>query len=290
MGVYYTHCLIPKQNTIRPTPDQLVALIGAWVDKAFIVGPEGLPAWARTGSNQSMADTGACFRTEPPLPGSQIKQEPPHPEPPKSFWSGLFGSPQPKRQPVDLRTPFSIPPVGAALTALSQPDALIQWAPNPNAAYPMDTVAAFPAEPHNISIELADDFLNPRTDPYGNIGEDAKQLDGICPCGHNLEYDGAIHWRDTRRIRRVCPACGQSFRPQDHFAEIVDGATGAKIPCPGGHCRRFAINIDFGKDLPVHGRGADGELIDAKPRTSELFLKTCETALGFELVGFNDYG
>src|SRR6266702_1952792 len=166
MGVYYSHCLIPTKNTMRPAPEQLVALIVAWVDKGFVVGPEGISAWARTGPNQSMADAGACFRTDPPL-GSQITQEQPQPAPPKSFWSRLLGSPQTTRQPVDRRTPFSIPPVGVSLTALSQPDALIQWAPNPNAAYPMDTVAVPPAEPHMISIELADDFLNPQTDPSG---------------------------------------------------------------------------------------------------------------------------
>jgi len=289
MGVYYSHCLIPRDRTTRPAPEQLVALIAAWVDKGFIVGPEGISAWERTGSNQSMADTGACFRTDPALLGSQIKQEPPQLEPPKSFLSRLFGNPEPTWQPVDIRTPFSIPPVGLSLKALSQPDALIQWAPNPNAAYPMETVAVPPADPHSISIELADDFLNPRTDPYGSIGEDTKQLDGICPCGHDLEYEGAIDWLETRRIRRVCPSCGQLFRPQDHFAEIVDPATGAKIPYPGGHCRRFAINIYFGKDLPNYIRDAHGELIDAKPRTSDLFLKTSETALGFELVGFDDF-
>ena len=146
-----------------------------------------------------------------------------------------------------------------------------------------------PADPHSISIELADDFLNPRTDPYGSIGEDPKQLDGICPCGHDLEYEGTIDWREARRIRRICPACGQFFRPQDHLAEIVDGATGANIPYPGGHCRRFAIKIDFGRDLPVYRPGAHGDLIDAKPKISDLFLKTCETALGFELIGFDDF-
>jgi len=288
MGVYYSHCLIPKQNTIRPAPEQLVALIAAWVDKGFIVGPEGISARDRTGSNQSMADTGACFRTDPALLGSQIKQEPPQLEPPKSFLSRLFGSPKPTRQPVDTRTPFSIPPVGLSLKALSQPDALIQWAPNPNAAYPMDTVADPPAQPHTISIELADNFLNPYTDPYG-IGQDTKQLDGICPCGHGLEYEAAISWLETRRIRRICPACGQSFRPQDHFAEIVDDATGAKIPFPGGHCRRFAISIYFGKDHPTYRRNASGELIDAKPKASDIFLKACETALGFELIGLDDF-
>jgi hypothetical protein len=135
----------------------------------------------------------------------------------------------------------------------------------------MDTVADPPAEPHMISLELADDFLNPNTDGYG-MGQDTKQLDATCPCGHDLEYRGTVDWLETRRIRRICPACGQSFRPQDHPAEIVNPATGAKIPFPGGHCRRFAITIDFGRDHPIYRHDASGELIDAQPKASDLFL------------------
>jgi hypothetical protein len=187
-------------------------------------------------------------------------------------------------------TPFSIPPDGVSWTALSQPDALILCSPNPDALYPMDTVAAHPVvEPHSISIELSDDYINPLTDQYGSIDGDAKQVDGICACGRDLNYEASIEWIDSRRIRRICPECHQPFRPQDHAAEIVDGATGAKIPQPGGLCRRFAISIYFGRDLPVYRRDASGELISAKPKTSNLFLRTCETALGFELNGFDDY-
>jgi hypothetical protein len=47
MGIYYSHCLIPKDNTIRPAPERVAALIEAWIEKRFVVGPESLPAWMR---------------------------------------------------------------------------------------------------------------------------------------------------------------------------------------------------------------------------------------------------
>ena len=41
--------------------------------------------------------------------------------------------------------------------------------------------------------------------------------------------------------------------------------------------------------MPIYLRAANGELIDAKPRVSEIFLKTCIDALGIELKGFDNY-
>jgi hypothetical protein len=296
MGVYYSHCLIPKDNTIRPAPDRIVALVEGWVANGFVVDPENLSAQEAERRDRPMAETGACFKTEPPL-ASPVKEEP-HPEPAKTFWSRLFGSPQkPVRPPEpNPKRPFSIPPVGDSLAALSQPYALIEWAANPNAIYPMQTLTqaigeghldadGHPDFPHELRIELSEDFVNPRTDSYG----DAKQIEAICGCGRDLSYQGKAAWSGTDRIFRACPDCGLFFRPQDHPAEIVDGETGEAILQPGGLCHRFAIIIDFGKDFPIYIRNASRDLVVAKPRASDLFLSTCSTALGFELKGTDDY-
>jgi hypothetical protein len=287
MGVYYSYCFIPKDNTVRPAPDRLVALIAAWAAKGFIVGPENLPAREIAGRDLPMAETGACFRTEPPLP-APVKEEP-QPEPPRTFWSRLFGAPQRRIRPPDSkRRQFAIPPVGDSLAALSQPLALIEWSSNPNATYPMQTLTQFTAE-LRLVIQISDDFVNPHTDGYG-VGGDAKQIEPACGCGCDLSYEGPTCWLDTARIRRICPACGRSFRPQDQLAEIVDGATAEKSLQPGGLCHRFAIIVDFGKDSPTYVRDARGELVNAKARASDLFLSTCSGALGLELNGFDHYG
>jgi len=287
MGVYYSYCLIPKDNTIRPSAEQITALLVAWIEQRFIIAgpsaPGTMPGW----HYESMADTGACFRTEPSLKtmGDQAR---PQPEPPRSLWSKLFGPPtKPVRAPDPMMS-FSMPPAGVSWTGLSQPDALIVWGPRPDVEYPLETIAYSVGEPHSFSIELSDDFVNPYTDPYG-AGPDTQQLAGICLCGCELKLKSAVEWIDSNRIRHICPRCGERFRPQDHPAEIADGATGTIIACPGAMCRRFAISIHFGRDLPVYRRAANGELIDAKPRASEHFLRISQTALGFELKGFDDY-
>jgi len=288
MSVIYSHCLIPRDNTIRPSPEQIAALIAAWVDQRYIIVgalPNPEPWMA------SKTQTGACFWTDPSL-----KEPDPEPEPlaapPKSLWSRLFGGPSPAPRPVhrDPTLPFAIPPAGTSWTALSQPDAVISWAGHPDALYPMETIAEQqPTDSHALNIELSDDFVSPLTDSYG-IGGDTLQLEGRCGCGADLRYEGSGERLSFQRIRRICPACGEAFRPQDHPAEIVDDRTGAKIAQPGGLCRRFAISIDFGRDHPTWREDANGELVLCKPCASKRFLKTCEAALGFELGEFGDWG
>lgn len=289
MGVYYSHCLIPKDNTIRPAPDRVVTLINAWVKKGFVVSPQGIPAREGNRPYRPMRETGACFKTEPPLTLAAEPDLEPAPEPPKTLWSRLFGHPATPKiepRPKNPLRPFSIPPTGDSLAALAQPYALIEWAPNPNAVYPMQTVPELPPAPHRVTIELSDDFVNPRTDGYG----EAKQIEPICGCGHDLNYEGPPGcWLGGDMIYRVCPACGLLFRPQDHPAEMIDAATGATIPRPGGLCHRFAIVIDCGKDHPIYLRAPNGGLVDAKPGVSDIFLKTCTDALGIELEGFDNY-
>ncbi|MGJ4926417.1 hypothetical protein ACQR1I_00305 [Bradyrhizobium sp. HKCCYLS2038] len=247
MGVLYSHCLIPRDNTIRPSPEQITALIAAWVEQRYIIVgalPNPKPWMA------SKAQTGASFWTDPSLKEPDPEPEP-LPAPPQSFWARLLGrrSPAPRRARPDPMLPFVIPPAGLSWTALSQPDAMISWAGHPDALYPMETIADEPVEFHTINIELSNDFVDPGTDVYG-AGGDTLQLDGRCRCGTDLRYEGSGERLSFTRIRRICPTCGEAFRPQDHAAEIIDGMTGAKIAQAGGLCRRFAISIDFGRVTP----------------------------------------
>jgi hypothetical protein len=176
--------------------------------------------------------------------------------------------------------------------ALAKPSTIIRWEGNPSATYPLQTLTELMSEgdhrfPHALIVEFSDDFSNPNTDLYG-AGGDTRQVNPICSCGCNLGYEEAMRWLGTEKIRQVCPACGQAFRPQDRLAEIVD-ANGVKTPQAGGLCNRFAIILDFGKEWPLYTRASSGELTEATPKATDLFLSTCSAALGIELSEFSYY-
>lgn len=259
MGVTYSHYLLPDDNTVRPEPHQVVALIEAWLSHGFIIRPEDGPA-KRDDWNPLRSPTGAHFTTLGSRP-----------------W-----------------TPFAVPPVCDSLAALAKPSVLIRWDSDRRAVYPMQTVPLRrrPAVPV-LEIVLSDDFENCHTDGY-NVGGDTRQVMGTCGgCGHDLRYEPAVSQLsfEYAKIRRICPECGAAFRPQDQSAEIVDAVTGDKTLQPGGMCYRFAIVLDFDKLHPISAQNADGEWNDkATPRVTGTFMAVCRTALGMELNEFSCYG
>jgi hypothetical protein len=278
MGVNYSHYLIPQDNTVRPETDQIIALIEAWTEKGFIV-----PANGRT------SKASVRFLTTQP-PDEAVAQEQPT-EPRQGFWARLSGKPTAKPPPrPDPWKPFSVPPTGESLSALAKRYTLIRWEGDSKAVYPMKTVTGGQSFSPGLIIELSDDFLNIETDNYGSSEGDVRQVDPICNCGCDLGYEeDQIGCSTAQRIRRVCPSCRAGFRPQDQVAEIVDGATGEKTPQPGGLCNRFAIIIEFGKEMPLYETDANGELADCRARVADAFLETCNTALGIKLNEFSYY-
>jgi hypothetical protein len=287
MGIHYAHCIIPRDRTVRPEPGRIVALIEAWIERGFVVRPEKGQAQGPRESSRRKSETGARFKTGPLFEEALKRQQ--APEPPRSFLARLLGKSQKPPRP-DLWMPLSLPPVGDSLRALAYPSTLIEWDSNPSATYPMQTVTEPLARGeegllHQLIIELSDDFANPHTDVIGGA---AKQVNPICKCGCDLEYEDALGWLATEKIRRICPACGLSFRPQDHIAEIVNGITGVRSPQPGGLCNRFSIIIDFDKEWPRNMRGADGNNL-IEPKVTPYFLKTCSDVLGIELNEFSYY-
>jgi hypothetical protein len=291
MGVYYSHYLIPKDNTLRPEPDRIVALIEAWVEKGFLVGQKNVPAQSQNKSGGAVLEFGARFMTKSSQEQVVERQEAHQPRP--GFWKRLRGGPQKAIPRPGPWMPFAIPPAGDALTALAESYAAIQWEGHPDATYPMKTATQVMVEGgysffHRLSIETSDDFINPETDPYGSAEGDARQVTPICDCGSNLEYNAMSLVTDAR-IRRICPMCGIAFRPQDQIAEIVDGSTGAKTPQPGGLCNRFGIILDFGKELPLYLPDPKRGLVDITPKVTDIFWETCRSALGIELNEFSYY-
>jgi hypothetical protein len=288
LGVYYSHYLIPKDNLIRPEPCRIVTLIEAWVEKGFVVRQENGSGRGPQRSNDSVTASGARFITSSSS-GIAVEYEP-EPRPQRRLWRRIWGKAQ-KAPPLHSWKPFSVPPVGESLSALSMPNSLIQWEGNSIATFPLQTLteAVFQSDfrfPHSLSIELSDDFINLDTDAYG-VG--ATQVSAVCNCGCNLGYEGSLGYFVFDRIRRICPACGCAFRPQDQIAEVVDGSNGAKFPQPGGLCHRFGIVVYFSKEHPLYVPDPNGELVEALPKVTSIFMETCRTALGVELNEFSYY-
>lgn len=245
MGVYYSHYLIPRDNTVRPSADRIAALIKAWIEKGFVIQPQTVLE-TDTPYNP-FAPSGACFVARLPT-GEILKRERP-PAPPKGFWQQLMRGTEKPLPYFDERLSFPVPPVGQALSALEALYAVIFWQRSPQAAYPLQTLTYSVAEddlqfPHKFIIEISYDFLHPRTDSYA----EAKQINPICACGNNLGYEDTPSlngWLAGQKIRRVCPVCGVVFRPQDQVAEVVNGFDGSKRPQPGGLCNRFGNHYRF---------------------------------------------
>jgi hypothetical protein len=288
MGINYSHSIIPRDNAARPEPERVVALIDAWIEKGFVVPPETEQAQHPSQSTRRKSQTGARFMTSPLLEAALNQQQ--APERPRGFWARLSGKARKPPRPEPWM-PFSVPPAGDQLLVLAHPCALIEWDGDPRATYPMQTMTEAMARgddqwPHQLIIELSDDFTNPHTDPFGG---GAKQVDPTCNCGCNLAYEDTLGWLATEKIRRVCPACGRIFRPEDQVAEIVNGITGARSPQSGGLCSRFAIIASFGKEWARYMGDQEGKNL-SEPKATRLFLDTCGAALGIELNEFSYYG
>jgi hypothetical protein len=128
---------------------------------------------------------------------------------------------------------------------------------------------------YELELHFAEDFV---TSP----SEIIDQIDATCECGTGLEYDPPLE-RDvfySSRIRRVCPECGEPFRPQDHAAFTRHPFTGEEGELAAGVTYRFAIVVDCGKGW-VHDA-------PAPPSAQPAFRAACEGALGVPLyeVGY----
>ncbi len=289
MGMGYSHYMIPRDNTVRPSAVSIAALINAWIEKGYVIQPQTVSE--RDAPYSPFVPSGACFVARLPT-GEILKRKRPA-TPPKGFWQRLMRGTEKPLPYFDERLPFPVPPIGQALSYLEAPYAVIFFQGSPHAANPLRTLTHSAAQgdsrfPHSLIIEVSDDFLHPRTDVYS----EAKQINPICVCGNNLEYEdtsGFNAWLADTKIRRVCPVCGLVFRPQDHVAEIVNGVDGSKRPELGGLCNRFGIIIDFDKDFPNYLRGPDGTVIETgtEPKVRDEFFNNCTKALGLQLNEFS---
>lgn len=294
MGVCYSRYIIPVDNTLRPEPARIVALVDAWLAAGFVPVPG--TASSTLGPGDAARESGASFILDEWRKEERIVT---HARP---WWQRLIGWPKPFPRRLSPAKPFAIPIRGASFEALSSSGVSIEWPINNytkvGTIYPLERVPDLApygdyGPSYKLRIIAVDDFVNEETD---RIDGGCKQLDTRCVCGHELSYVAPF---DQVQIHRVCTACGTSFRPQDQLVEVTDGSSGRKYTVPGGVCYRFAIVVDCGKDYPFGPaedvRGEDGNnesrsvAIESDVKASSKFLDCSSSALGIELRDIGIY-
>jgi hypothetical protein len=289
MGVYYAHYIIPRDNTHRPPPDRIAALIEAWLEAGFVPQPECETA--------ATADLQVGQRNRPYYVLEDWQREalerPKSPKPPlkkASWWARLFGGAQPMQRScstlLSCGKPFASPPAGDSLAALGDRAVTVTWpilgSFGSAVAYIFEPVPPLQGRgPHqfwyDLNIDVSEDYRWNHANAYLNV----SPIDSHCQCGEELVYE-ALALVDELRIRRFCPVCGVEFRPQDRMAEIANEITGEPEKIPGGVCYRFAIRVDCGKFYYI-SEEASG------PRISGAFLDCCSKALATELYQVGVY-
>lgn len=73
MGISYAHYIIPRDQTVRPKPDQVAALIQAWIENGYVAQP-----------TSGQIGTGVRFMTNP-LFGDALERAQ-LPKPPSVGW------------------------------------------------------------------------------------------------------------------------------------------------------------------------------------------------------------
>ncbi|WP_157234814.1 hypothetical protein [Methylosinus sp. LW4] len=272
MGVYYVHYLIPLDNSFRPEPQRIAALIDALAAARFIPRPE-----AGDGPSYLLDD----WRREAAERTTSAAQEPPKP-----WWKRIFGSKAPEQPPVldlvDVERPFAVPLTEESFAALADRAVTVGWTiedPLANGlAYPFEQRPSRDDPPnYRLLIEASEDF---RTETI-NCYDDTGTVDPHCRCGEDLSYSRAPF--EDVAIRRLCPSCGARFEPRERLVTFTNGATGESQTIHGGICYRFAVAIDCEKSIPpAIEDGKEGKL-------SRRFLDACSEALGVELYELGSY-
>jgi len=253
MGVEYCVYLLPRDNTVRPSPGAVAKLIEAWVAHRYVRAP-----------NDAKARESVKFHYRP---DEHAKQ------------SGAYVETEPgKPRPLPL-----VEPLAAMREVLTAPEVIIVWPIHDTMAlgldYPLDRIPDM-GDPKrgpylDLRLEISDDFVD----------RGSECIDGLyaarCTCGRDLRYHLDHDLFYAGRIKRLCPTCGAAFRPQDHETIVGDGMTGERTSIAGGATSRFAIVVDCGK---AWNRDAPTSVL-AKPT----FVTLCETSLGTKLYQVSDY-
>jgi hypothetical protein len=125
VAYYFAVNIMPRDNTIRPEPAQIAALVEAWRDTGYIVHPESfaLREMYRHELTHPGLETGAWYFPFGPF---AYKTEP-RASSVKAMWRWLMGRPPQKHFVNGQARPFPIPPDAEALAYLGCSDASIHF-------------------------------------------------------------------------------------------------------------------------------------------------------------------
>jgi len=253
MGIEYQRYLLPRDNTFRPSGEDVARLVEAWIANRYV------PKSFREAE---------CLAEH-------------------AYWRGpYFQVRQRERHPLLLDNPREI-----FVEKLQSPQILFVWpladTKELGLHYPL-RAAPDMREPHSgpyldLRIEISDDYVDRESEWSGEL-ESTK-----CHCGAELSYSGDDNDLFYCRLKRVCPSCGSIFRPQDYPAAMRDGATGEPSTIMGGAISRFAIVIDCGKAFRFEVETTPIGQVEISPRAEPALVQICETALGLTLYEVPDF-
>lgn len=252
MGVEYKHHLIAEDNTYKPGPEDLSRLVDALLAGGFVTkaGTEGFRRMTfGTYTSYEYAERTGCYI---------------------HLGDGTYSS-------------FPCPCSTQDIAALGEQDFKIVWpvesSNESGLRYPLTPFPEWGDAYYELELHLAMDFVyhtSELIDPFREV---------ICKCGRPLEYDDQTPLRPANpvyydgRIRRICPACGRPFRPQELTARVRDGYTGEASRRTGGATYLFAVVIDCGKGFARKGWPI---------RATEEFLGAVTQALGQKTYEIGD--
>jgi hypothetical protein len=245
MGVEYAHYLIPEDNTYKPRPEDLGRLVDALLDGGFV---------HRAGSDafKKMTFDNYTYYEHARQTGCYVH-----------FGRGEYA-------------PFPCPCSDRDIAAMGDQDFKLVWpvesSNQSGLKYPLTPFPEWGDAYYDLELHMGKDYvyhLSELIDPFDHE---------TCPCGQALDYyqnddkDDDL-WRTPvfydSRIRRICPACNRTFRPQELVARVRDGYTGEAIDRAGGATYLFAVVIDCGKGFAREGwpMRASDEFLDKVTKT-----------------------
>lgn len=224
MGVEYQHFAIPRDNSFRPTAEQLAGLINRLDVERWICSPTN-PTFPK------MTFEGMDYHPKARQSGYLVRNA-------AGFSSGLL--------PIDVHW----------LSELMRDDFMLFWPVcyyhevAEGLTYPLTPELALDDEPYfDLKIHVSNDHVYRISEiivPFKST---------LCECGADLQYWPDVELKGesifySSRLRVACEKCHKSFSPAQLSAEYINGWTDARSRIKGGATSRFSLSIDCGKCFP----------------------------------------
>lgn len=221
MGVEYVHYLMPRQNGLLPSPEQLEHLIAALYQNRWLMPPDAeafSKLYFETMSYYEDARESGCVVTL-----SRRKTEP-VPYPMLKAWFE-------NKQGQDLRICWPV-------ENFNECEGL---------RYPFNQYAGYPdAEEiyYNFEIQLSSNYIHRCSEIIEPLS--CKK----CECGEELEFYEDDEPFFSGKIHRTCPKCMKFFDAVRYKSKVRNGWGYDTMYLDGGATSCFALAIDCGKCIP----------------------------------------